>query len=247
MSKRIISVVPSLTEFLIDLGISAQVIGRTRFCIHPPEDVQHIDIIGGTKNPRIDKIRDMKPDLVIANKEENRKEDVEAIQEFCEVLVTEISTIEDALFAMHHIAKCLNAEKNGAKLIEKILSILPEPTHFSEINTAYFIWKEPWMSVGGDTYIHDVMQTFGLRNVFQYLDRYPAITFDQLKSANPELILLSSEPYPFKEKHIAELKEILPNSSIHLVDGEWFSWYGSRMLPSFKALSEWRNQLTVCN
>lgn len=245
MSKRIISLVPSLTEFLIDLEISAQVIGRTRFCIHPSEDVQHIEIIGGTKNPTIDKIRGLKPDLVIANKEENRKEDVEAIQEFCEVLVTDISTIEDALFTMHHIAKCLNADKNGANLIEQILSILPEPNHFSEINTAYFIWKDPWMSVGGGTYIHDVMQTFGLRNVFQDLERYPAITFNQLKSTNPELILLSSEPYPFKEKHIAELKEILPNSSVQLVDGEWFSWYGSRMLPSFKALSEWRIKLSV--
>ncbi|MBO6792910.1 MAG: ABC transporter substrate-binding protein [Balneolaceae bacterium] len=245
MPKRIISLVPSLTELLFDLGLMDGVIGRTRFCIHPAEKVQNVDIIGGTKNPRIDKIRDLKPDLVIANKEENRKEDVEAIQEFSEVIVTDISTIEDALFAMHHIANRVNADEKGTKLIEQILSILPEPNRFSEINAAYFMWKDPWMSVGGDTYIHDVMQTFGLRNVFQDSERYPTITLDQLKSANPELILLSSEPYPFKEKHIAELKEILPNSNIQLVDGEWFSWYGSRMLPSFKELSKWRNQLSI--
>ncbi len=244
MPNRIICLVPSLTELLLELEVSDRLIGRTRFCIHPAYSVKNIEIIGGTKNPNIDKIRNLKPDLVIANKVENRKEDVEAIQEFSEVLVTDISTVEDALFAMYHIAKSVYAEEPGAKLIEQIISVLPEPSHFSEINTAYFIWKDPWMSVGGDTYIHDVMQTFGLRNVFQQSERYPTITLDQLKEANPELILLSSEPYPFKVKHIAVLKGILPNSNIQLVDGEWFSWYGSRMLPSFKALREWRNQLS---
>ncbi|MCR9131178.1 MAG: helical backbone metal receptor [bacterium] len=243
--KRIVSLVPSLTELLVDLGVSDSLKGRTRFCIHPKDEIESIEIIGGTKNPNIDKIRALKPDLVIANKEENIKSDVEAIQEFSEVLVTDISTIEDALFAIHFIAEKLDRMKEAESLIRNILSELDSISESKPINTAYFIWKDPWMSVGNDTYIHDVMETFGLANVLGDQSRYPSITINQLKEADPELILLSSEPFPFKEKHITELREYLPDSKIQLIDGEWFSWYGSRMLPSFKNLSEWRAGFSI--
>lgn len=243
--KRIVSLVPSLTELLVDLGVTDSLKGRTRFCIHPKNEIESIEIIGGTKNPNIDKIRALKPDLVIANKEEDIKTDVEAIQEFSDVLVTDISTIEDALFAIHYIAEKLDRMKEAEPLIRNVLSELDSISEFTPIQTAYFIWKEPWMSVGNDTYIHDVMATFGLENVLGDQTRYPSITINQLKEADPELILLSSEPFPFKEKHITELREYLPDSKIQLIDGEWFSWYGSRMLPSFKNLSKWRSGLTI--
>lgn len=237
--------VPSLTELLVDLGVTDSLKGRTRFCIHPKNEIESIEIIGGTKNPDIDKIRALKPDLVIANKEENIKSDVEAIQEFSEVLVTDISTIEDALFAIHFMAEKLDCMKEAEPLIRNILSELDSISESKPINTAYFIWKDPWMSVGNDTYIHDVMETFGLANVFGDQTRYPSITINQLKETDPDLILLSSEPFPFKEKHIAELREYLPDSKIQLIDGEWFSWYGSRMLPSFKNLNKWRAGFSI--
>ncbi len=243
--KRIVSLVPSLTELLVDLGITDSLKGRTRFCIHPKKEIESIEIIGGTKNPNIDKIRTIKPDLVIANKEENIKSDVEAIQEFSEVLVTDISTIEDALFAIHFIADKLERMNKAEPLIRNILSELDFANEFTPIETGYFIWKDPWMSVGNDTYIHDVMETFGLLNVFGDQSRYPSITMDLLKDANPALILLSSEPFPFKEKHITEIRAYLPDSKIQLIDGEWFSWYGSRMLPSFKNLRDWRVGLSI--
>lgn len=161
------------------------------------------------------------------------------------MLVTDISTIEDALFAIHFIAEKLNCMKEAEPLIRNVLSELDSISEFTPIQTAYFIWKDPWMSVGNDTYIHDVMETFSLVNVFGDQKRYPTVTFELLKEANPKLILLSSEPFPFKEKHKTELQVYLPDSKIQLIDGEWFSWYGSRMLPSFKNLSKWRAGFSI--
>ena len=179
--KRIVCLVPSLTELLVDLGVTDSLKGRTRFCIHPKSEIESIEIIGGTKNPNIDKIRALKPDLVIANKEENIKTDVKTIQEFSEVLVTDISTIEDALFAIHFIAEKLKCMKKAEPLIRNVLSELNSTSEFTPIQTAYFIWKDPWMSVGNYTYIHDVMETFRLENVFGDQTRYPSITINHLE------------------------------------------------------------------
>ncbi len=243
--KRIISLVPSLTELVVDLGLADQIVGRTRFCIHPEECVKSIQIIGGTKNPNIEKIQDLKPDLVIANKEENRKEDVEMIRDFCEVVVTKIETVDHALFWIDELGSRVGKSDESNHLVEQIRNYLPQQSYSEPIPTAYFIWKDPWMSVGNDTYIHDVMQRFGLPNVFADRTRYPATSMDELVILKPKLILLSSEPYPFKEKHIQELKNELPESNIQLIDGEWFSWYGSRMLPTFKAIANWRMELST--
>ena len=243
--KRIISLVPSLTELLFDLGLSDEIVGRTRFCIHPSEHIPKVPIIGGTKNPNIEKIRDLKPDLVIANKEENRKEDVELMRAFCEVVVTEIETVDHALFCIDELGSRIGKSDESNHLVEQILNYLPQQSYSEPIPTTYFIWKDPWMSVGHDTYIHDVMKLFGLENVFDDKTRYPETTLAELSEIKPILVLLSSEPYPFKEKHIQELKNELPESNIQLIDGEWFSWYGSRMLPSFKALKTWRENLSI--
>lgn len=241
--RRIVSLVPSLTELIVDLGLEQQLIGRTRFCIHPVEVLTEVPVIGGTKNPDIQKIKSLKPDLVITNKEENRKEDVEALAEFSEVIVTEIDTVEDALLWIDKLEKKLQCEASATKLIQDIQKQLPNIPDKESIPTAYFIWKDPWMTIGNDTYIHDVMNKFGLLNVFGDETRYPQTTLSELKTRHPELILLSSEPYPFKEKHINEIRTVLPDTKIQLIDGEWFSWYGSRMLPSFKSLRSWKKKL----
>lgn len=242
--RKIISLVPSLTELIADLDPNDQLAGRTRFCIHPEEKISGIPVIGGTKNPDIEKIRKIGPDLIIANKEENRKEDVEALSGFSEVIVTEVGTVEDALLWIDRIGEKLDTQETARKLIGSVQDQIPDEDSYDPIPAAYFIWKDPWMTVGNDTYIHDVMKKFGLKNVFGEEKRYPETTLEELTHRNPELILLSSEPYPFKAKHIQELKAVMPDTSVQLVDGEWFSWYGSRMLPSFTSLRKWREKLS---
>lgn len=242
--KRIISLVPSLTELLIDLGLKDQLAGRTRFCVHPKDEVTDIPIIGGTKNPRLDKIKKADPDYIVANKEENKKEHIDLLREDFKINVTDISTIEDALITMHELGKELGAEEKAKKLIGQINTVLEDIPDERPLRTAYLIWKDPYMTVGQDTYIHNVMEHWKLDNVFKDKTRYPKINFYDLTERAPELILLSSEPYPFKEKNIPEFEEAFPNTRILLTEGEWFSWYGSHMLHSFKRLNIWRKAIS---
>ncbi len=241
--KRIISLVPSLTELLFDLGLEQHIVGRTRFCIHPEDSVNAVPICGGTKNPNIEKILSLKPDLIIANKEENRKADVEALRDEVEVLVSDIDTVEQAMEFVQQLGEKLEVETSSRALTTEIQKALDQRPTTGSLNAAYFIWKDPWMTIGNDTYIHDVLSHYGIRNVFEDQKRYPITSIDELIELSPELILLSSEPFPFKEKHILELQSHLPKSRIMLVDGEWFSWYGSRMLPAFQGLNEWRSAI----
>lgn len=242
-SERIISLVPSLTQLLFDLGAGSRVTGRTRFCIHPEPDVQNVPIVGGTKNPNLDKIREIKPDLIIANIEENEKADIEKLQSDFEVMVTEISTIEEALFAIHDIGWTIGCQSEAKKLIQSIQGELEKTEKQERLTAAYMIWKDPWMSVGHDTYIHSVMEHFHLKNIFADRERYPKTTLYEIAQIKPDIILLSSEPYPFKEKHIKEVGNACKGTDIMLVNGEWFSWYGSRMLPSFRNLNSFRRLL----
>ncbi len=241
--QKIVSLVPSLTELLIDLGLSERLVGRTRFCIHPANEVAQIPIIGGTKNPNIEKIISLEPDYILANKEENRQEDIEELQKHCNVHLTDINTIPDALAAITEIGKELDVEERAHQISRDISLVLNQKPSFESLKTAYFIWREPWMVAGSETYIHDVMREWNLENAFDEQPRYPEIDLDELQKSKPDLILLSSEPYPFKEKHISEIKKYCPNATIELINGEWFSWYGSGMIQSFKALTQWRKGL----
>lgn len=242
--QRIVSLVPSLTELLYDLGLEEQVVGRTRFCIHPKDKIEGATIIGGTKNPDIEKIRELQPTLLITNKEENRKQDADALSQFSKVLVTEIATLSDAVQEIVRIGEATGTEVEAWKMAEKISLQLNNIPSYRPLRAAYMIWKEPWMSVGRDTFIHDTMKHYALENVFADKFRYPSTSPERLKALHPDVILLSSEPYPFKEKHISELKQLIPDPVIKQVDGEWFSWYGSRMLRSLPALTDWRAQLS---
>lgn len=238
--QRIVSLVPSLTELLFSLGAANRLVGRTKFCIHPSAEIEEIEKIGGTKNPKIDRILELKPDLILANKEENRKEDIELLSKSSKVLVTEISTVDEAIMEIVRIGKTIGASEKSELLIEEINTSLPSTLNHEAIKTAYFIWRNPWMSVGNDTYIHDVMKRFDLENVFGTETRYPSTYLEELRTKNPELILLSSEPFPFKEIHIQEIKSACPDARVELVNGEYFSWYGSRMVEAFRNLKEWR-------
>lgn len=241
--NRIISLVPSLTELIIDLGLKNQLIGRTRFCVHPKKEVEDIPIVGGTKNPRVDKIIDAHPDIIIANKEENRKQDIQRLQDEHKVEVTDISTIEEALFTIYRLGKILGVTDAAENLIQKVNDRLEKRPDEPPLRTAYFIWKDPWMTIGNDTYIHDVLDHWKLHNVFEGQTRYPKIPLEKLADYHPELILLSSEPYPFKENHISEVQQACPNARVLLTEGEWFSWYGSHMLHAFERLNVWRKAI----
>jgi len=241
--NRIICLVPSLTELLIDLGLKDQLVGRTRFCIHPESEVEDIEIIGGTKNPNLEKIIELKPDFILANKEENRKEDIEVLEKYSEGMVSEIESIQDAILEISALGEKLGVNTQAQVLIQKITGLLNDRPATETLSVAYLIWKDPWMTIGNDTYIHDVLHKYNLNNVYGLHKRYPKTTLKDLAEKNPDLILLSSEPYPFKEKHLKELKENCPDSKIKLVNGEWFSSYGSRMIEAFSELNQWRSSL----
>lgn len=240
----IVSLVPSLTELLFDLGIGGQVSGRTRFCIHPKKKIDKVPIIGGTKNPRLNKIREIDPDLIIANKEENREEDVEELKRDFDVHVTDVGSINEALFTIHDIGWKCGAEEKAKSMIHDIQDQMEGVPDEKPMNAAYMIWRDPWMTVGSDTYIHSVMNHWKLENVFDEKTRYPNTSLEEISYKNPDVIFLSSEPYPFKEKHIQEVSNYCKKTNIILVNGEWFSWYGSRMLPAFKQLNVLRRAIS---
>lgn len=222
---------PSQTELLYELGLEEAVVGITKFCIHPDHWFRQKQRIGGTKTVAVEKILSLQPDLVIANKEENVKEQVEALAAHVPVWTSDVNNLQEALHMIAAIGEVTN--KRGAahsicKRIEEGFQNLPR--HANPLRTAYLIWKDPYMTVGGDTFIHDLLIRNGFVNAFSYNKRYPAVTLDDLQNAHCELLLLSSEPYPFQQKHIDELQQQLPETKIMLVDGEMFSWYGSRLV-----------------
>ena len=238
--QRIISLVPSQTELLHDLGLGERVVGITKFCIHPEAWFRGKTRVGGTKKVHVDKVRDLRPDLIIGNKEENSREDIEALEQEFPVWMSDVRDLASALDMIHRIGELTGTMEAAETIAHGIASdfaaLKPLPQRRS---VAYLIWREPWMAAGGDTFIHDMLQRLGLDNVFaERPERYPAVSPAELAAADPDVVLLSSEPYPFKEKHIAELNMLLPGCPVRLVDGEAFSWYGSRLLRSPSVFAE---------
>ncbi len=241
--RRIVSVVPSQSELLADLGLEAEVIGITKFCIHPGTWFRNKTRIGGTKNLHIQKIRSLQPDLIIANKEENLKEEIELLAKEFPVWVSDIQNLEQSLSMIKSIGNITGKEKEAENIISYIQN---EFSKLDGLNSelgpcSYLIWKDPYMTIGGDSFINDMLQRAGFKNVFQHLQRYPEIALSDLKEC--PMILLSSEPFPFKEKHVEELKALLTQSQILLVDGEMFSWYGSRLIKAPSYFLQLKNQI----
>lgn len=227
--RRIVSLVPSQTELLFDLGLEEQIVGITKFCIHPFGKVKTKTKVGGTKNFRVDIIQDLKPDLIIGNKEENYEEGIRLLEKDFPVWMSDIVTLPDAFQMISSVGELTGTEMSASGLVNKIKDSFATIRKAAPKKVLYLIWKNPWMAAGGDTFIHSMLIEIGFTNALNQ-SRYPVLTDEQLKQLDPEAIFLSSEPYPFKPTHIAELKELLPNSNIQLVDGEMFSWYGSRLL-----------------
>lgn len=239
--KRIISVVPSQTELLFDLGLENEIVGITKFCIHPKEICETKAIVGGTKNLNIEKIISLQPDLIIANKEENIKEQIELLAEKFPVWLTDVNNYDDAIQMITDLGKITHKLEKADSIIKSINQQFSGNKFKDKRKAIYLIWKTPFMTIGCDTFIDSMMNKAGFENIFHYLTRYPEIEFENIAKSNCEFVLLSSEPYPFTQKHVQELQIALPDKKIIIVDGEMFSWYGSRMLKSsayFKELSE---------
>ena len=228
--RRIISLVPSQTELLYSLGLEGSVVGITRFCVHPDSWFHQKSRIGGTKAVDPVRVDALQPDLIIAGKEENERPQVEALAERYPVWVSDVKTLADALQMIRAVGELTGAAPAADTLaheIDRRFATLETP---ARQRVAYLIWKNPWMAAGGDTFIHQMLEFAGFSNIFANQPRYPEMDLTQLAGQTPLTILLSTEPYPFRERHIREIQETLPNARVQLVDGELFSWYGSRLL-----------------
>lgn len=253
LPTRIISLVPSQTELLYDLGLEAEVVGITKFCVHPPEWRKTKTLIGGIKKFNFDVIDRLKPDLIIGNKEENYKEGIEALRQKYPVWMSDIITPDDAVNMMRSIGEITGKSTEAEKLIEDIqnslneikrwlrvpqppirepqkpVTPLPEALEGNGKQVLYLIWRNPWMGAAAHTFIHEMLTLAGFENCLKERERYPQLSVADLTALNPDLVFLSSEPYPFSERHVEEIQSLLPKAKILLVDGEMFSWYGSRM------------------
>lgn len=234
--KRIISLVPSQTELVVDLGLKENLVGITEFCVHPENLRKETNIVGGTKQVKLEKIQALNPDIILCNKEENTQEMVMELEKIAPVHVSDIYTLADSLEMIQQYGQLFSAEEKAKEIIENIQQ---ESASFQEFviqkplkKVAYFIWKDPWMVAGGNTFIDYLLHQNGFKNVYSNQKRYPEIELSDLKEV--DLVLLSSEPFPFSEKHKPFFEGVVSEEKIHFVDGEYFSWYGSRLLGAFR-------------
>lgn len=236
--NRIISLVPSQTQLLHYLGLENEVVGITKFCIHPDEWFRSKSRVGGTKTVKYDEVFGLKPDLIIGNKEENQKEDIERLKSIAPVWMSDIFNLNDAYDMMLKIGEVTNRQKEANSLVEEIKSEFQQLREVvnkkSTSSVLYCIWNDPLMVAGKNTFVNDMLRQCGFENAC-CVDRYPDVTHADL---SPDLVFLSSEPYPFSEKHIVELQQKFPSAKIILVDGEMFSWYGSKLKEAPKYFKE---------
>ncbi len=246
--KRIISLVPSLTETLYDLGLEDRIIGITKFCVHPAHFKSTKNNIGGTKKVHYEKIKLLQPDFIIANKEENTEEMVLKLREICPVWVTNIVTVEDVFDTISDFGQLFNCRMEARKWNDKIRFGYEDFKNFSATlevkKAAYFIWKNPYMVAGTGTFVDELMQLNKFENCFKNADRYPEVTLEALKNDHdPAVILLSSEPFPFKDEDAFEIGRFTHHAKTVFVDGEMFSWYGTRLHQSFAYFKLLQNKL----
>ena len=242
--KRVVSLVPSLTEALFAFGVGERVVGRTRYCTQPPQKVGKIPKVGGTKKVSVPRVLDLEPDLIIAVREENTRENIEELREAgIPVLVGAPQDVSGAIDLLKELADRVEAPQAQAVLgsIERVYGRLRAGRREEARRVFVPIWKKPYMSVGSDTYVHDVLATCGGENVFGGAARYPTVTLEEVEAARPEVILLPDEPYPFSAEDLEEFYSLdVPaarEDRIHLVDGKLLTWYGPRMASSLVQLS----------
>lgn len=242
--QRIVSLVPSITELLFDLGLAGRIAGRTKFCILPEQEVKSIQIVGGTKQINIDIINTLQPDLIIGSKEENTKDDIELLEEFYPVWMSDVEKWEDMIDLIEKIGSLTGQVSQSRLLIDQYEQLYGEWWEFfaaRQLNVAYLIWRNPFMAAGSGTYIHNFLKFLGFKNAFGHLQRYPEIKGSNELTGKVNHVFLSSEPFPFTEKYFSEVQTLFPGASVIIVDGMFFSWYGSRLLHMKKYIYELNN------
>lgn len=233
--KRIVSLVPSQTELLVDLGLRENLIGITKFCVHPEDLRKSVPVVGGTKSVHLDRIQAVNPDFILCNKEENTAEMVTELETVAPVWVTDMFDIDDSLEMIQSLGKVFDKEEKAEEIVHQIQQERQSFKLFMETETSkkviYLIWKKPWMAAGRNTFINELLKLNKFENIISDPDsRYPEVSEEFIASA--DLILLSTEPFPFNESHAEELQNTL-QKPVQVVDGEYFSWYGSRMVEAF--------------
>lgn len=237
--KRIVSLVPSQTELLYDLGLEDQIVGITKFCVHPFHFKSTKTIVGGTKNVKFERIKELQPDIIIANKEENTQEMVEQLKSICPVWVTDIITVEDNLQMISDFGQLFNKRVEAQKWLDKINFAYLDFQQFikdkEEQKVAYFIWANPYMAAGNNTFINELLKLNKFDNIYANKEeRYPEVIIQKMRiQGDPDIVFLSSEPFPFKDEHAFEIGRFTHHAKTVFVDGEMFSWYGSRLVKSF--------------
>ncbi|MDO3693529.1 helical backbone metal receptor [Wenyingzhuangia sp. chi5] len=249
--KKIVSLVPSITETLYDLNLEDNIVGITKFCVHPVHFKHTKTIVGGTKDAKIDKIKELQPDIVFCNKEENTPEIVKQLQEFTQVYVTVVNNIEDAVRMIQKMGLMLN-RRVDAQLISNKINLKLEDFNwfikdFEVKKSAYFIWYNPWMAAGDNTFINSLLTLNKFDNIYKNKkESYPTIEAKRIRlEGDPDFVFFSSEPFPFKDKHVFEMGRFTHHASAVYVDGEMFSWFGSRLLKSFDYFKSLRERITL--
>ena len=251
--KKIVSLCPSITETLIDFGLTESLVGITRFCIHPESVVKDLEKVGGTKDPKLNQIKSLDPDLIFMNAEENRKEDYETLETLFTVDVSEPRSVQEVPKLLRHFGSLTKKTAQGearAQELEKELTTLhkersQQKTKFSY---AYLIWRKPWMVVGQDTYVSRLFADAGGINVFANSpDRYPTVELQALGDKNPDFVFLADEPFPFETQHIPELQAVCPNSDVRVISGDDCCWHGVRSIRGIKAMRSLVRELADLN
>lgn len=232
---------------LVDLGLEENIVGVTKFCVHPENLKKDKVIVGGTKNINLEKIKALKPDFILCNKEENTKEIVENCSVIATTHVSDLFTIEDVIDLIKYYATIFHCEKKATIIIDELRNTIKKFKIYikdkSTLKVVYFIWKKPWMIAANNTFINHLLELNKFENCFKDQNRYPEIILEDLELKQVDAILLSSEPYPFKENDFSDFNNYTENTKVVLVDGEYFSWYGSRLLNAFEYFKELREKL----
>ena len=236
--KRIVSLVPSQTELLFDLALENEIVGITKFCVHPYHLKSTKKIVGGTKKVHFDKIKELEPDFILCNKEENSYEFLMELEGIAPTYFSDVQTIEDSLNLIKDLGLICNRRTESTNLINKINFRLNDFINFMadkpERKVAYFIWANPWMVAGSETFINEMLKLNKFNNIYGHMSRYPKVEINRIRhEGDPDVILLSSEPFPFKDEHAIEIGKYTNRTSTVFADGEMFSWFGSRMLLAF--------------
>lgn len=246
--KRIVSLVPSQTELLYDLALENEIVGITRYCVHPFHLKATKTIVGGTKKVDYNKIKDLKPDFILCNKEENSYDLLPELEKIAPTYFSDVNTIQDAVDLILRLGSIFNRRTESDNLAHKIEFKLNDFKLFIKDKpikkVAYFIWGQPYMVAANDTFINEMLELNNFENIYANMSRYPKVEINKIRhEGDPDVIILSSEPYPFKDQHAMEIGTFTNRSITFFADGEMFSWPGSRMLLAFDYFKELHKKL----